>query len=136
MIDSSKLESSIEKHFTVLSLRIQSQIPRQPENFQFRFLPGAYPRIPCRCFDRRIPHPLNALPGTILKTIPKNDSRNKSPSLNLRVSLEKLGSKPLLVGTTFAKNKIKISRPQHEETQRACIVSIPEGSIQFLIILL
>ena len=38
MIDSSKLESSIEKHFTVLSLRIQSQIPRQPENFQFRFL--------------------------------------------------------------------------------------------------
>ena len=37
MIDS--IESSIEKHFTVLSLRIQSQIPRQPENFQFRFLP-------------------------------------------------------------------------------------------------
>lgn len=71
MIDLSKLESSIEKQFTVLSLGIQSQIPRQPENFQFRFLPDVYPRIPCRCFDRRIPHPLNALPGTIVKRYQK-----------------------------------------------------------------
>lgn len=65
----------------------------------------------CRCissdtlslFRSKDPAPLKSPSWNHSKTIPKTDSRNKSPSLNLRVSLENLGSKPLLVGITFAK---------------------------------
>ena len=81
MIDSSKLESSIEKHFTVLSLRIQSQIPRQPENFQFRFLPMHILGYPVVVSIEGSRTPLKALPGTIVKRYRKRIAEIRAPVL-------------------------------------------------------
>ena len=79
MIDSSELESSIEKHFTVLSLRIQSQIPCQPENFHFRFLPIHILGYPVVVSIEG--SPLNALPGTIVKRYRKKIAEIRAPVL-------------------------------------------------------